>query len=256
MRTLTKFGTPTKPLAIAGLLALLAAPAFAQTNADRSAASRDAGTLSHDCTDVSVDYTDEPGLTREERIARMDRAFQRSLSRFEECQTDRAANASGGGMSGAETAGGEGAGGAESDGTETSTAARDISGPDAPETAPSQAGQSTAAGDMSGDEPTVTAATQPATGEEPTREDIPGEAAVPVKARDGDVSDDTPGDAPERTAARTQENGKLPEDIPPADNDSALEVQIRKAAIEETDPELKKRLWDEYRRYKGLPVPN
>ena len=61
---------------------------------------------------------------------------------------------------------------------------------------------------------------------------------------------------PERTAARTQENGKLPEDIPPADNDSALEAQIRKAAIEETDPELKKRLWDEYRRYKGLPVPN
>ena len=60
----------------------------------------------------------------------------------------------------------------------------------------------------------------------------------------------------ERTAARTQENGKLPEDIPPADNDSALEAQIRKAAIEETDPELKKRLWDEYRQYKGLPVPN
>ena len=274
MQTLTKSGTPTKPLAIAGLLALLAAPAFAQTNADRSAASRDAGTLSHDCTDVSIDYTDEPGLTREERIARMDRAFQRSLSRFEECPTARAANASGGGgagggggqgggdgqggdgMSGTETAGGEGAGGAESDGTETSTAARDISGPDAAETAPSQAGQSTAAGDMSGDEPTVMAATQPATGEEPTREDMPGEAAVPGKARDGDVSDDTPGDAPERTAARTQENGKLPEDIPHADNDSALEAQIRKAAIEETDPELKKRLWDEYRRYKGLPVPN
>jgi len=276
MQTLTKSGTPTKPLAIACLFALLAAPAFAQTNAERTAASRDAGTLTHDCADVSVDYADEPGLTREERIARMDRAFQRSLSRFEECQTDRATNASGGGagsggagggqgggdgqggdgMSGTETAGGEGAGGAESDGAETSTAARDISGPDAPETAPSQAGQSTAAGDMSGDEPTVTAATQPVTGEEPTREDVSGEAAVPDAARDDDVSDNAPGDAPERTAARTQENGKLPEDIPPADNDSALEAQIRKAAIEETDPELKKRLWDEYRRYKGLPVPN
>ena len=47
-------------------------------------------------------------------------------------------------------------------------------------------------------------------------------------------------------------NGKLPDDIPSADNDSALAAQIRRAAENETDPNKKKLLWDEYRKYKGL----
>lgn len=51
-------------------------------------------------------------------------------------------------------------------------------------------------------------------------------------------------------------NGKVPDDIPPADNDGVLEAQIRKAAMAETDPKIKKQLWDEYRKYKGLPVQN
>jgi len=49
-------------------------------------------------------------------------------------------------------------------------------------------------------------------------------------------------------------NGKIPGDIPPADNDSVLEEQIRQAAVNETDPVIKKKLWDEYRQYKGLPA--
>jgi uncharacterized protein YmfQ (DUF2313 family) len=48
-------------------------------------------------------------------------------------------------------------------------------------------------------------------------------------------------------------NGKIPDDIPNADNDSAFEVQIRAAAMAETDPDTQKNLWNEYRRYKGLP---
>ncbi len=49
-------------------------------------------------------------------------------------------------------------------------------------------------------------------------------------------------------------NGKIPEDIPPADNDSILEAQIRAAAMNEPDPAVRERLWDEYRKYKGLPT--
>jgi len=45
----------------------------------------------------------------------------------------------------------------------------------------------------------------------------------------------------------------IPEDIPQDDNDSILEEQIRLAAINEKDPVKKKRLWNEYRKYKGLP---
>ena len=48
-------------------------------------------------------------------------------------------------------------------------------------------------------------------------------------------------------------NGKTPDDIPDADNDSVFEAQIRAAAMAETDPNTKKNLWNEYRRYKGLP---
>jgi hypothetical protein len=49
-------------------------------------------------------------------------------------------------------------------------------------------------------------------------------------------------------------NGAIPDDIPPADNDSVFEAQIRAAAENETDPEVKKNLWNEYRKYKGLPI--
>jgi len=49
-------------------------------------------------------------------------------------------------------------------------------------------------------------------------------------------------------------NGKLPEDIPPAQNDDTLAAQIRYAAENETDPVKRKQLWNEYRKYKGLPT--
>ena len=51
-----------------------------------------------------------------------------------------------------------------------------------------------------------------------------------------------------------QSNGKLPEDIPSARNDDALAAQIRYAAENETDPVKRKQLWNEYRKYKGLPT--
>ncbi|MBT3401152.1 MAG: hypothetical protein HN420_14310, partial [Rhodospirillaceae bacterium] len=241
---------------------LNAGPARAQSDGQ---ATRDVGTLSHDCTEVTVDYADDANLTREERIARMYRAFQRSLSRFEECQSQRAgtggaAGTGGGGGTGAgggtgdgELSGTEGSGtaGSESDGAETSTAASDISGPDAPVDAPSSTGTSTATSDVTGEEPAVTASTTPAS----TTPNPNGKWTRPDDVESAQAPEDSQAsDEPAREATRTQGNGKVPEDIPPADNDSALEAQIRQAAIEETDPELKKRLWDEYRRYKGLPV--
>ena len=35
------------------------------------------------------------------------------------------------------------------------------------------------------------------------------------------------------------------------DNDDVVARQIREAAEKETDPELKQKLWDEYRKYKS-----
>ena len=40
-----------------------------------------------DCTDVTVDYTDDLTLSREERLRLMDEAFLNSLNKFELCQS-------------------------------------------------------------------------------------------------------------------------------------------------------------------------
>jgi hypothetical protein len=42
-----------------------------------------------------------------------------------------------------------------------------------------------------------------------------------------------------------------PKDIPDGRNDDVVARQLREAAEKETDPELKKKLWEEYRRYKS-----
>ena len=52
---------------------------------------------------------------------------------------------------------------------------------------------------------------------------------------------------------QTVSNGKLPEDIPPANNDDIFAQQIREAATREQDPQKQAKLWNEYRLYKGLP---
>jgi hypothetical protein len=47
--------------------------------------------------------------------------------------------------------------------------------------------------------------------------------------------------------------GPVPEDIPvAAQDDDIIARQLREAAMKETDPELREKLWAEYRRYKGL----
>ncbi len=45
--------------------------------------------------------------------------------------------------------------------------------------------------------------------------------------------------------------GSVPDDIPDAKDDDIIARQLREAAMQETDPELREKLWEEYRRYKG-----
>jgi len=44
----------------------------------------------------------------------------------------------------------------------------------------------------------------------------------------------------------------VPDDIPSANNDDVVARQLREAAMSEPDPELREKLWDEYRAYTGL----
>ena len=44
--------------------------------------------------------------------------------------------------------------------------------------------------------------------------------------------------------------GTVPADIPDGRDDDIVARQLREAAMKETDPELRERLWEEYRQYK------
>lgn len=45
--------------------------------------------------------------------------------------------------------------------------------------------------------------------------------------------------------------GAVPADVPDAHDDDIVARQLREAATKESDPELRAKLWDEYRRYKN-----
>ena len=72
----------------------------------------------------------------------------------------------------------------------------------------------------------------------------------------GAVSVANPPQAPREasTAGMTQEQirERTPEDIPIIVDDDIVARQLREVALAEEDPELRERLWEEYRKYKGL----
>jgi len=55
--------------------------------------------------------------------------------------------------------------------------------------------------------------------------------------------------APTMTTASLPPASPAPPDIPDAKDDDVVARQLREAALGETDPELREKLWDEYRRY-------
>lgn len=67
-----------------------------------------------------------------------------------------------------------------------------------------------------------------------------GMPAMPAPTRAGDHS-------PVAVAA-------VPPDIPRGDDDEVVARQLREAAMQEPDPVLREKLWNEYRKYKGIPV--
>ena len=46
-------------------------------------------------------------------------------------------------------------------------------------------------------------------------------------------------------------SSQVPEDLPDARDDDIIARQLREAAMNEADPELREKLWEEYKRYKG-----
>ena len=167
--------------------------------------------LSVDCANVQIDYSDDPTLTRGERIHKMDKSLSKSLDNFKLCNQ-------------------------ETKKTETNVA-NDNSGGAGEATGNSKAenmGEAIASSTISGTE-------LPAAKDDAQEESEDSLALQTINNKNGNYQ-----------GSVSTANGKHPDDIPSANNDSALAAQIRRAAVNETDPIKKKLLWDEYRKYKGL----
>ena len=171
-----------------------------------------------DCSKIKIDYMDRPELTQRERLEAMNNAFFESVNRFELCNLSTQTSA-------------------ESETTNQDQPSSDTGSEEAKEAEDSNddvALESVADPIMTGTEL-----------EESTAAvfDSSEEAAVMEKEIDASIATYTGG-----------ANGAIPEDIPKVNNDDAVTAQIRLAAEIETDPVKKEKLWNEYRKYKGLPV--
>lgn len=87
--------------------------------------------------------------------------------------------------------------------------------------------------------------------------DLPGSGSIIVAS--APESSTGGGYMPDGTASRegdfsnaAQPTFDPPADIPSGDDDDVVARQLREAAMREPDPELRERLWDEYRNYTGI----
>ncbi len=194
--------------------------------------------LDNDCSQISVDYENNPNLTAQENIERMDRALLHSLNKYEGCQTTQKAISSNG-SSGAAAAGGGNDGTGEKNGSAANAGS----------------GSSRASSTMSGTETPAEVSSSTSSENSNQADQSKQSGKTNSAAQAGDTSaDDAKQHAGHQQQKRIKGSGKVPGDIPAIDNDSVLEAQIRQAAMSENDPVIKAKLWNEYRKYKGLPA--
>ena len=209
----------------------------------------------HGCAIDDIQFSEVPGLDRAERIRRMDEAYYEALERFELCLSDGgdepssaeagAADGKEGGVQGRASAQGATASGRDATPHEMASEAASMQLPDA-DGAVSEVSQSQAttvrhydsvpSGAFSG---TDVVSSLPSSS-------VPMVAGTDAAAspREASASLVLPGPSGP---------GQRPEDIVDVDNESILAKQIRAAAERETDAEQRKHLWNEYRKYQGLP---
>lgn len=214
------------------------------------------GQIGDDCTEVEINYEDDAALTKAEKLALMERAFEESLSRYSHCQNSSGGGAIGGNvlpftaaaLSEAQAAVCRKVEGLVAAGVAEAKAIKEVRAgdPDLPPAKTIRAWLKTfrAAATANGDGGADAAAT-------------PAASAASASVSGTETAVDQKESAQQAAAAQQpggDSGGKPPEDIPPADNDDILAAQIRAAAEAESDPETKAALWNEYRKYKGLPT--
>jgi len=220
----------------------------------------------HECTTIELEAVIDQNASREDNLERLSQQFFQSVNRIEHCdrepQTDNDQPSSSNAADADDSADAD----ASADASAEAEASADA---DASADAPSSSLVGTS---LAEDLPNIVA---------PSASNMAGTTPMADPADMGTATSTMTGtetgtetgtmtgtatDAESETAAVTARpqmqqaepdqrltNGKIPDDIPDADNDSVFEAQIRAAAMAETDPDTQKNLWNEYRRYKGLP---
>ena len=217
-----------------------------------------------DCTEIELEAVIDQDASREDNLAQLSKQFFQSLNTIDHCDRepesdalaastpdsdsassqDGASDTASDAASESSGADGENASSPEADSSPDDTTASQIITPSSAQS-DTPTGTPTASGSLVG-----TNFEQDLTGSAgPTTSNMAGTTPQPT-AVDAGISG-IQNDSAEQDLRLT--NGRTPDDIPDADNDSVFEAQIRAAAMAETDPDTKKNLWNEYRRYKGLP---
>ena len=183
---------------------------------------------SQDCNEISIPDIDSLNLTREEKIEVLNRVLMDSLSQYSPCRNAMSASSGGGGSSASGEMQGTGADSGQNQGYSASSA-------------PASSTSSGDSGELQG--------TESAMVNEEIQIDTQSEDSGGMQGIEPETQEAAVTESPSAPAM----NGKLPEDIPPADNDSVIAKQLREAAMQETDPVKQAELWNKYRRYKNLP---
>jgi len=211
----------------------------------------------HDCTTIELEALIDQNASREDNLERLSQQFFQSVNRIEHCnrkpQTDSDQSSS---SSAADT----GADASANASAAPDTSAQNTVSPGGASTN-STAAQATPSSSLVGTNFAEDLSNMAA----PSASNMMGTTPMADTADMGTMNG-TATDGDSETAAVTSRpqmqqaepdqrltNGKIPDDIPEAGNASVFEAQIRAAAIAETDPDTQKNLWNEYRRYKGLP---
>ena len=182
-----------------------------------------------DCSDITIEL-DSDTTDINEKLQEMDDAFYDSLSQFEHCSESSSSSTSSG------RGGSAGGGGSSANSASSSSGGGDGNGSQMQGS--SESSTSSPSKGISGTAK-ASESSQSASGKQESAEES-GTQTDSLTSGNVEKND------------KVSDNGKIPEDIPPADNDSVVEAQLRQAAIAEKDPQKKKKLWNEYRRYKGL----
>ena len=221
----------------------------------------------HDCAEIELEAVIDPEATREDNLARLSQQFFQSVNTIEHCDQERdndgaasspdsnsaanadetdGPNATSGNSGGANSFASSDVTGATSEQMSDSTDSKNSTNTDADNTAMTTPKASGSLIGTNFDQ----IQTEPASAfAAPSASNMAGATPQSTQMQNSTTQEQT--DTGEQDLRLT--NGKTPDDIPDANNDSVFEAQVRAAAMAETDPDTKKNLWNEYRRYKGLP---